>query len=329
MVHPAFTLLDGRSNRRAPSWRRIGVTREGTAMQMREERRVGMPGGIGLVLGGGGGRGGAHLGVLDALVGLRLPIDLIVGTSIGGVVGVCFAAGLGIDDTALLLDGRSLWDIAERDRRRLGLLGNRRLRAILERALGGRTFADLAIPCAVVAADLVRGRQVIIDRGPLVEALLATTALPGLFPPVEREGMLLADGGVVNNLPVDIALARGVGRTVAVDLGAGDADFSPPGLRRLAGRWPDLRPDVPLAIAHRALMVLIAQLTRYHLAEAPPDVLLQPDVRTIGTLDMGHIAVGRAAGRAAAEAAREALLALRDWRVGDGAVALPAAGTAR
>lgn len=294
-------------------------------MRMLEERRVAMPGGIGLVLGGGGGRGGAHLGVLDALQELRVPIDLIVGTSIGGVVGVCFAAGLRTDEIAALLAGRSLWDIAVRDRRGLGLLGNRRLRAILERALGERTFADLVIPCAVVAADLVRGRQVLIDQGPLVEALLATTALPGLFPPVERGGMLLADGAIANNLPVDIALARGAQRAIAVDLGAGDADFAPPRARRLAGHWPDLWPDAPVAIAHRALMVLIAQLTRYHLAEAPPDVLLRPDVRTIGTLDMGHIEAGRAAGHAAAEAAREALLALRDWRVSDGATALLAA----
>jgi NTE family protein len=294
-------------------------------MQTRDERREPTAGCLGLVLGGGGGRGGAHLGVLEALEALGLPIDLIIGTSIGGVVGVCFAAGLSIDGIAGLLDGRSLWDIAERDRRRLGLLGNRRLRAILERALGERTFADLAIPCAVVAADLVRGRQVILDDGPLVEALLATTALPGLFPPVERGGMLLADGGVVNNLPVDIALARGANRAIAVDLGAGEADFTPPGVARIAGRWPTLRPDVPLAIAHRALMVLIAQVTRYHLAEAPPDVLLRPEVQAIGTLDMGHIAAGRAAGRAVVEAARGPLLALRDWRTGDTTTSPPTA----
>lgn len=291
-------------------------------MQALDERNGSTCRCLGLVLGGGGGRGGAHLGVLDALQELELPLDLIVGTSIGGVVGVCFAAGLRTDEIAGLLDGRSLWDIAERDRRRLGLLGKRRLRAILERALGARTFADLAIPCAVVAADLVRGRPVILDHGPLVEALLATTALPGLFPPVEREDMLLADGGIVNNLPVDIALARGAQRAIAVDLGADDADFAPPGEFPAVGHWPTLRPDVPLAIAQRALMVLIAQVTRYRLAEAPPDLLLRPDVQAIGTLDMGHIASGRAAGHAAVKSAEGALLALRAWRAGSAAVSV-------
>jgi NTE family protein len=294
-------------------------------MDARDDQRGAKGGCLGLILGGGGGRGGAHLGVIDALAELRLPIDLIVGTSIGGVVGVCFAAGLRTDEIAGLLDGRGLWAIAERDRRRLGLLGNRRLRAILARVLGDRTFADLAIPCAVVAADLVRGRQVILDEGPLVEALLATTALPGLLPPLERAGMLLADGGVVNNLPVDVALARGADRAIAVDLGTVGADFVPPGAGRAAGHWPTLRPDVPLAIAHRALMVMMAQLTNHRLAEAPPDVLLRPDVQAIGTLDMGHIAAGRASGRAAAEAAGGALLALRDWRTGGSGAALPPA----
>lgn len=281
-----------------------------------------MAGRLGLVLGGGGGRGGAHLGVLDALEALQLPIDLIVGTSIGGVVGVCFAAGLRTDDIAALLDGRSLWEIAVRDRRGLGLLGNRRLRTILERALGDRTFADLTIPCAVVATDLGRGRQVVIDRGPLVDAVLATSALPGLFPPVEWGGMLLADGGITNNLPVGVAFALGAQRTIAVDLGAGESEFTPPEVRRVAGRWSDLRPDAPMAIAHRALMVMIAQLTRHHLAEAPPDLLLRPEVWAIGTLDMAHITDGRAAGRAAADVAGANLRALRDWRVGSNGAAI-------
>lgn len=287
----------------------------------RDRRDGAIPRRLGLVLGGGGGRGGAHLGVLAALEPLGLPVDLIVGTSIGGVIGVLVAAGNRADDIAAILDGRSLWDVVDRDPRGLGLLGNRRLRAILHAALGERTFADLAIPCAVVATDLVRGRQVILDHGPLVEALLATTALPGLFPPVERAGMLLADGGIVNNLPIDIALARGADRVVAVDLGPGDADFALPEAGQAAGRWRTPRPQLPLAIAHRALILLIAQLTRYHLAESAPDVLLRPAVATIGTLDMGHIAEGQAAGRAAVEAAGVVLSALRDWRVGAAAPA--------
>ncbi len=268
---------------------------------------------LGLALGGGGGRGGAHLGVLAALAQLELPIDMIVGTSIGGVVGVLFAAGYSPAEIAEILDGRSLWDIVERDPRGRGLLGNHRLRAIFERALGERTFADLHIACTVIATDLVRGRQVIIDHGSLVEALLATTALPGLFPPVEHEGMLLTDGGIVNNLPVDIALARGAHRVVAVDLD-GDGDFALEEYRGFGRHWRGSHTQLPLAIAHRALTLLIAQVTRHRLAEAPPDVLLRPVVAAIGTLDMNHIAETQAAGIAAVEAARAELLALRTWR---------------
>lgn len=281
------------------------------AIERDEDRR------LALVLGGGGGRGGAHLGVLATLQALGLPIDLLVGTSIGGVIGVLHAAGCSPAAVAAAFDGKTLWDIYGPDPGGAGLIGSRHLRALLDGLLGGRTFADLAIPCAVVATDLVTGRTAVFDRGPLIEALLATTALPGLFPPMARDGMLLADGGITNNLPVDVALARGARRVIAVDLGILDTDFAPPTNGHAGWHWPDPRPQVPLAIAHRALTVLIAQLTRYHLAEAPPDLLLRPAVAAIGTLDMGHLAEAHAAGVAAAEAARDDLLALRRWRLGE------------
>ena len=150
----------------------------------------------------------AHPGVLAVLEELGVPIDVIVGTSAGSI-GVMYAAGLSLPELERFFRDTELRRIATADPLRAGLIGPRKRAALTARLLGERTFADLAIPCAVVAADLVRGREIVIDQGPLVPALLATTAIPGVFPPLVRGDELLVDGGLLNNLPVDVAERMG------------------------------------------------------------------------------------------------------------------------
>jgi NTE family protein len=270
---------------------------------------------LGLVLGGGGGKGGAHLGAIRVIESLGLPIDMIAGTSIGGVLGVLYAAGYGVDDIALAFGGARIWKLFERDVSGMGLLGIRRVRSILEDLLGECTFDQLAIPCAVVATDLVSSGEVVLDSGPIVEALLATMAFPGIFPPVQRDGMLLADGGITNNLPVDVAYARGASKVIAVDLGAICQDYEPAPSGGTLGRFNPL-PSLPLALANRGLAVMMAQLTRYRLAERAPDLLLCPEVEHISTIDLSRIGdrAVHAVGEAVAQAATEELLSLRQWR---------------
>jgi len=275
---------------------------------------------LGLVLGGGGGKGAAHLGAIRVIESLDLPIDLIAGSSIGGVLGVLYAAGYGVDEIALAFGGARIWKLFERDLSGMGLLGFRRVRTILDDLLGECTFDQLAIPCAVVATDLVMGDEVVFDSGPIVEALLATMAFPGIFPPIQRDGMLLADGGIMNNLPVDVAYARGADKVIAVDLGAVCQNFAPESGGGALGRFNPL-PSLPLALANRGLAVLMAQLTRYRLAERAPDLLLCPEVEHISTLDLSRISdrAGQAAGEAVAYAAATELLSLRHWRATQGA----------
>jgi NTE family protein len=271
---------------------------------------------VGLVLGGGGGKGGAHLGVISVIEAIGLPIDRLVGTSIGGVIGALYAAGYSLDEIALALSGATMWRLFGRDPSRMSLLGNGRMAAILTDMLGECTFEQLAIPCAVVATDLVAGREVVIDSGPLVEALLATMAFPGIFPPLRRDGMLLVDGGVVNNLPVDVAYALGAQKVIAVDLGTVCDDFQlAPSDGGVLGVM-NLLPSRSLTVANRGLSVLIAQLTRYRLAESSPDLLLCPKVEQINSLDLSRIVEGCPAGEQVAHAAMNDLLALRAWRVG-------------
>ena len=286
---------------------------------------------LALVLGGGGGKGGAHLGALAVIETIGMPIDLIVGSSIGGVVGALYAAGYSVDEIGAAFGGATPWKLFERDPLGMGLLGARRIRALLEDMLGDCAFEQLAIRCAVVTTDLVTGREVVLDRGPIVEALLATMAFPGIFPPVQSDGMLLADGGIVNNLPVDVAYAQGADKVVAVDLGYVCQDFSPAPPASGARGWLNPLPSLPLTLANRGLAVMMAQLTRYRLAERPPDLLLCPEVEQISTLDLSRIndEACRAAGERVARDALADLLALRDWRCDEPPSELPGRAVAQ
>jgi NTE family protein len=289
------------------------LAREVNDNQGEEGRRMG------LVLGGGGGKGGAHLGVITVIDSFGLPIDQIVGSSIGGVLGALYAAGHSVDTIAASFGGATIWRLFERDPSGMGLLGGRRVRTILEELLGERTFEELAIPCAVVATDMVTGHEQVLDSGPLVDALLATMAFPGIFPPVQRDGKLLADGGIVNNLPVDVAYARGAHKVIAVDLSAVCDNFEPaPTSGGPLGRLNPI-PSTPLTFANRGLAVMIAQLTRYRLADNQPDLLLCPHVESISTLDLSRISdpASLAAGATVACDALSDLLALREWRLAD------------
>jgi NTE family protein len=197
---------------------------------------------IGLALGGGSARGFAHIGVLEWLEEHHIPVDYVVGTSMGGLMGGIYATGMPPRDIRALVNGIN-WDeifLAEapyalKDFRRkqdqrsyparleLGLKHGVRLqggldpgepvlllidRLILPYSANG-SFDDLPIPFRCVAVDMVRAQQVILKDGPLTTALRATMSLPAIFNPVERDGRILADGGLLNNVPADVARAMG------------------------------------------------------------------------------------------------------------------------
>ena len=206
---------------------------------------------IALVLSGGGARGLVHLGVIEVLEKNNIPIDLIVGTSIGSVIGGLYASGYTCDEITHILKSVN-WDdiyrdsaqrttlfpsqIDKRDRylisvRFKGLSpyipssftpGQKILSFLSEQFLKARyqvynDFDDLKIPFRAVATDLVSGRQVIMKNGNLAEAINASLAVPLLFSAVEKDSMLLVDGGLISNLPVQAALTEGAERTIAVD----------------------------------------------------------------------------------------------------------------
>lgn len=205
-----------------------------------------------LVLSGGGARGAAHIGVLRVLEELRVPFDCIVGTSMGAVVGGLFATGLSPETIEAHLrdtDWRDLFsdrpprrDIPFRrkqdddlplfqfefglKKRGLvlpgGLVAGQKLDFLLKeltlQAAGAESFDDLAIPFRAVATDLADGTEVVLDGGNLADAIRASMSVPGAFTPVDIGGRTLVDGGIVDNLPIDVARDLGAVRILAIDV---------------------------------------------------------------------------------------------------------------
>ncbi len=181
---------------------------------------------LGLVLGAGSARGLAHIGVIQALLEAEIPIDLVVGSSMGAAIGACFAAGV---DMYLLpqlisqLNMNRLWDIQVP---RLGFVAGKKIQELLEVLTMGKNFEQLDIPLAVVATDLESGERVLFSEGPVFPAVRASISVPGIFEPVVLNNRLLVDGAVCERLPVAVARELGTDVVVAVDVTFGSKDLN-------------------------------------------------------------------------------------------------------
>ncbi|MEX2534211.1 MAG: patatin-like phospholipase family protein [Trueperaceae bacterium] len=185
---------------------------------------------IGIALGGGSARGYAHIGVLATLEQHALAPDLIVGTSFGAVIGALYASGHTVSqlryDASVMRRRHLLPQLMDFGLHRAALFEGRRLESYFDALTEGRHFEDLAIPLVVVATDVDTGERVLLDKGPLARALRASTAMPGVFWPVEVEGRRLVDGGLGAPIPLETLDAYEV--DIRVGIGAGmTADDSP------------------------------------------------------------------------------------------------------
>jgi NTE family protein len=250
---------------------------------------------IALALGGGGSRGYAHIGVLRCLQKEGFRPRALAGTSAGGIVAVAYAAGYSPDDLEDLfskVDQSRLFARSPEDGP--GILGLAGAAKLFEEFLGDRTFSELRIPCAVLAVDLKAGREVVLNQGRVVDALLATVAVPGVFPTKQYGQAQLVDGAVLN--PVPVTVARSLAPTlpiVAVILdGLPEAGA---GFNALP-----LPVQVPAVLVERLTRTRVAQafniflqsvdvgsrkLAELRLLTDSPDVVIRPDVSGIGLLD--------------------------------------------
>lgn len=286
---------------------------------------------IALVLSGGGARGFAHIGVLRALQELRIPVDFVVGTSMGSVVGGAYAAGSSVEQLELLVR-RTDWNAVVADRpprdeliyrrREEDLLlpsriefgvhedgvslppaaaGNEALELALTSILPSGTRDKpanlLQLPFRSVASDLVTGELVELSDAPLFLAMRASLAVPGVFAPVRVNQRLLVDGGLVRNLPVDVAREMGADIIIAVNVGTPLA--------------PEKELVSAVSVAQQMLQILTEQNVQRSLKELRPnDILVQPNLGGIGFLDFGRYDRAMKEGEAAVRAMSEKLVKL-------------------
>jgi len=250
---------------------------------------------ISLALGGGGAKGNAHIGVLRRLEKEGYKIRSVAGTSFGGIVGALYALGYSPKEIQAIFEATDQKALYGRDHEDgpslLGLAGARQL---LERVIGGKTFADTRIPCALTAVDIDSGTEVILDDGSLKEAVLATIALPGIFP-VQRIGEWnLVDGGVLNPVPVSVA------RSLSPNLPVVAVILNDPIDKPLNPYSLPVPSIVPKVFVERISRISLAQSldiflrsvdasSRYvahlRLQVDKPEVIIRPDVHHINLLD--------------------------------------------
>jgi NTE family protein len=300
---------------------------------------------IGLVLGGGAARGFAHIGVLRTLIAHGIRPDVITGTSIGAVVAGLYAAGVldSFEEWSRGLTRRTVLGYLDFRFGGAGLISGARLARKLQEALGDTSFADLPMRLAAIATEIGTGHEIWLTRGLLSEAMAASYALPGIFPPKLIGGRWLMDGAMVNPLPISAARALGARLVIAVNLNADNfgrgtiiQDHGPNAdddarrardelERRESGLFrPDRlirrqffgAPDGPglSTVMVEAFQVMQDRITRSRLAGDPPDVMISPRLGRINLFDFHRasdaIAVGAEATEKAIEAISESIAAL-------------------
>ena len=250
---------------------------------------------ISLALGGGGLRGVAHIGVLRALETHGFEIMSIAGTSAGGFVGAVYAAGFSTEEIEEIFDefnkNRSFM---RRSSEQPSLLGLTSIANLLTDLLGDRTFEDLTIPFTATAVSLHSGREIILRKGKVSDAVLATIAVPGVFPSKEIDGKILIDGGVLDPVPVQVARwMRPDLPVVAVTLHktpegwSGEESALPltiPGPSQIVDRLTKLRPVQALRIFTQSIEIATKQLSDLTMMVDKPEVVISPLVGHIGIL---------------------------------------------
>lgn len=216
---------------------------------------------IGLALGGGGARGAAHIGVLEELEREQIPIDLIVGTSVGSIIGAFYAYGFPLDKLREIFAKSRLGSLPSFRFLHKGVFSAKFIEKSCGKYIGNVQFRELSIPMAAVAADLKSGESVILQKGTVKKAASASSAFLPHFTPVEIDGRLLIDGGVLSNVPVDATRKLGAEVVIAVDLGSiliTEAELN------------------VMSILFRSIDIIIRKITDEELTRA--DVVIKPDI---------------------------------------------------
>ena len=269
--------------------------------------------GVGLVLGGGGSRGYAHLGVVRALAEVGVPIDAVAGTSIGAMVASGVGMGLSADDMLRVMPPLLRGAFLDPTLPFVALMRGHNVLAGAREVAGDLAIEDLGVPTAIVTTNLSRGDAHVLRRGSVALGIRASSSIPGIFPPVALDGDLLVDGGLANNVPVDVVADAFGGKVIAVDVipeielrHDGGADAATSGW---AAAWRRLNPMHRHAVPNivTVLMRTVTTGSRGLRNAAACSLMLRPAVSRWNMIDFG------AAAPIAEEGYRGTVDAIRAW----------------
>jgi NTE family protein len=283
---------------------------------------------VGLVLGCGSSRGWAHIGAIEALEEAHVPIDFIVGCSVGAYVGAIYACGCikSLKDFVLKMDGKRVFSYFDIVLPRSGILnGTKRLRELFSIHTDVQDFSELNIPVMMVATDLETGQKVVLRSGNILKALRASISIPGLFAPARIRDRWLVDGGLVDPVPVSVARSMGADIIIAVDLSSGNVSRLKRAkhkkhneqipdtqtenrnelLKKLSVYYESAEltfrnkinellkkeadmPDI-IETVTTSINIMQDRITRVNLAVTPADVLIQPHLGDLKMLDFDQV----------------------------------------
>ena len=280
---------------------------------------------LALALGGGGVKGLAHIGVLKVLEKEGFKIDAIAGTSAGGIVGALYASGCSLNEIEKIVERQKSHNFFSRfSFDGPSLLGVQGLFQILTDSLGDCRFEDLSIPFACTAVDLNNSEEIILAHGNVIDAILATIAIPGIFPPRHLNNYLLVDGGVMD--PVPVSLARWLSPSspvVAVCLSPAPdawAQLPDPHVptsasipRPILEQFARLRIGQALQIFYKSIDTTSRMIAELRMQIDKPEVIIRPQVERFGLLDNVDTRELIALGEAAAEAALPEIRQVLSW----------------
>jgi len=226
---------------------------------------------VGLALGGGAVLGAAHIGALKAIDELDIPIHCISGTSIGAFISAFYAFGKSWEEIEEVTKDLNWLDLTGLTVPKLGLLSNKKLGDVIKKVIGDANLEQAEIPVAMVATDITSGEKVVFTKGDVETAVMASTCIPGIFIPVEIDGRLLVDGGIVENVPVSPLREMGADYIIAIDLIA---------------EHSHKKPENIIEVLLRSFDFTLKSTTQLQTKKA--DVLIKPDLSQFNMVDMNQ-----------------------------------------
>ena len=216
--------------------------------------------------------GAAHIGVLQALEEKEVTITHITGTSIGSLIAALYAFGKTVDEIKEIALDLKWINVSDISISKFALLSNEKLGKVLEEQIGDKNIEDAVIPLGIIATNISTGEMVVLDKGSVARAVMASSCIPGVFEPVEMDGMLLVDGGILENVPLQTVQDLGADYIVGVDLHAKYANERPKNIL-----------DVLINSFH------ITMMASSKLQTEVADLMIKPDLSGFNLTDTGQV----------------------------------------